>query len=95
MPLLPGDPAQLAAHHVHRPVPGQHGQVGAQLAGGRVVAVRVAPQLDEHVLHHVLRGGALAENAQRGTVDGRRQAVEDLLKSLIIAGRQARRQQRV
>ena len=95
VPLLPGDPAELAAHHVDRPAPGQHRQVGAQGPGGGVVPVGMAPQLNEDILGNVLRGGPLAEDPQRGPVNGRPELVEGLGERMIVAGRQAGREQRV
>ncbi len=95
MPLLPCDAAQFAPHHIHRPVPGLHHQEGAQRARSGVIPAGMAPQLNEHVLHNVLRGGAVPQNTQRGTVHGRREPVEDLSERVIVPGRQARRQQRV
>ena len=95
MPFLPGDPAELAAHQVHRTVPGQHREKGAQRPGFRVVPAWMAPQVHEYILHNVLRGGALSQNAQRRTVHRGRQAVEDLHQGVIVPGRQARRQKRV
>ena len=95
MPFLPGDPAELAAHQVHRAMPGQHREKGAQRPGFRVIPARMAPQVHEHILHNVLRGGALSQNAQRRTVHRGRKAVEDLHQGVIVSGRQARRQKRV
>ena len=95
MPFLPGDPAKLAADQIQRAVPGQHREKGAQRPGFRVIPARMAPQVHEHILHNVLRGGALSQNAQRRTVHRRRQAVEDLHEGVIVPGRQARRQKRV
>ena len=95
MPFLPGDPAELAAHQVHRAMPGQHREKGAQRPGFRVIPARMAPQVHEHILHNVLCGGALSQNAQRRTVHRGRKAVEDLHQGVIVSGRQARRQKRV
>ena len=95
MPFLPGHPAELAAQLVHGPVPGQHDQVGAQRPGRGVVPAGVAPQFDEDVLDHVLRGGPLAEDAQRGSVYGRPKPVEGLGQCVIVPGRQAGGEQRI
>ena len=93
--LLPRYPAQLAAHHVHRAVPGEQHQVGAQRPGGRVIPAGVAPQLHEHVLHHILRGGGVAETRYAPPVHRRPEPVESLRQGPIIPGAQARREQRV
>ena len=95
VPLLPRDAAQFAPHHIHRPVPSLHGQERAQRSRLRIVSIRMAPQLDKHILDNVLRRGAVPQNTQRGTVRGRREPVEDLSESVIVSGRQARREQRI
>lgn len=95
MPFLPGQSAELAAHKIHRTMPGQDRQVGAQCPGLRVIPSRVAPQVHEHILHDVLGGGAVTQNVQRRTIYRGREAVEDLRERKIVSGRQARRQKRV
>jgi len=90
--LLPRHPAQFAAHDVHRAVPAEQDQVGAQRPGGRVVPAWVAPQLNEHVLHHVLGGCVVAEYAVRAAVYSRPEAVESLGQGPIVPGAQARRE---
>ena len=55
----------------------------------------MAPQLDEHVLDDVLRCGPLAEHPQRGTVHDRSEPVESLSQCVIVARRQAGREQRI
>jgi hypothetical protein len=55
----------------------------------------MTPQVDEHVLHDILRGAALPEHLQRGPVHGRPETVEGLGERTIVTGRQARRQQPV
>src|SRR5262249_61168198 len=92
---LPREPAQLAAHQVARPVPGEQVEVGAESPCRWVVAVRMAPKLDEDVLDDILRRRALTENPKRGPVDGRRQVVEGLRERVVVSGRQARRQERI
>ena len=95
VPFLPGHPAELAAQQVHGPVPGQHDQVGAQRACRGVIPVRMAPQLDEHFLHNVLRGAAVPQDPQRAAVHTRCQLVEDFGQSTVVSSRQSRRQQGV
>jgi len=90
VPLLPRQAAKLAAHQINRPMPGQHDQVGPQRPDSWVIAIGTAPQLDEHVLHDVLRGSTVPENTQRAAVHDRPEAVENLGQSMIVSGRQAR-----
>ena len=73
-------------------MPGQHGQVGAQRPDSRVVPVRVAPQLDEHILHNVLGGLIVPQDAQRAAVHAAAQGIEDVSQGVVIPSRQARRQ---
>src|SRR5450755_2288459 len=87
VPLLPRDPAKFAADRVHRAMPGHNDEVGAQLPDGGVIPAGMARELDEYVLHNVLRGGALPQDPQRGTVYGRPEAVEDLRESAIVSSR--------
>jgi len=95
VPFLPRDPAKLAAHQVDRAMPGQHDEVSAQRPRRRIVTAGMAPQLHEHVLHHVLRGRGVPQNTQRGAIDDRREAVEDLSERVLVPSRQAHREQRV
>jgi len=76
-------------------VPGQHDKVGVQRPDGRVIPAGTAPQLNEHILHHVLRPGLVPQDAERRTVNRRRQVVKELAKGAVVPGYQTRRKQRI
>lgn len=64
------------------------------------LAVTECPLVDDH--HEavansetVLRRSAFPQNTQRGAIHSRREVVKDLSKSVIVPGRQARRQRTV
>ena len=88
MPLLAAGPAQVTAQDVVARWRAQQGQVGPQGAQRLVVAVRVAPQVDEDVLHDVLRGGVVAEHLQRRGVHGRSERVDRLGEGAVVTRRE-------
>src|SRR5512133_583306 len=78
------------APRVQRAAARHEPQVGAELAPARVVLPRLAPQLQEDVLHDVLRLRRAAQHAIRGAVDAPRVLVVGALEGGRIAeGRDA------
>ena len=68
---LGGAPADLAlTPQVERARAAHQAQVGAEVAARGVEGARTAPEAQEHVLDDVLRLRGVAEDAERGRVDG-------------------------
>ena len=66
---------------------GAQGQVGPQAPQGCVVVLRMAPEIHEHVLDDVLRR-RVAEDLERGRMDGRPELVEHLGEGAVVPGDQ-------
>src|SRR5207344_1162747 len=68
---------------------------GDKRAATGVVLIRVAPKLQENVLHNFFRGGSLLENAQDEPVHEARVTIVELFKGAHVSLKKTHQQRRV